>query len=139
MYHIFGLGLASLTTNITNKWFPGRGLSCSLFCPSGDDKANEQCSKCYYRQDEPGGRLATNAQRACTEIDRRKELAIATETAISKGGTEQCDFGDRSLLGGEGHVAEVGPEHFRLGAELHALIHAVIASIVVAGKRGAVI
>ena len=64
---------------------------------------------------------------------------MATVTAISKGGTEQFDFGDRSLLGGEGHVTEVGPEHLRLGAKLHALIDAVVASIVVAGECFAVI
>ena len=59
---------------------------------------------------------------------------MATETALSEGKTKKIYFGDRSLRGGEGHVAEVGREHFRLCAELHALIHAVVASIVVAGE-----
>ena len=124
---------------ITNKGLPGRGFFCSLFCLSGDDKTSKQCSECDQRHDEPGGRLVTNVQRARTEIYRRREFTITTEAAVSKGGTEQFDFGDRSLLGGEGNVTEVGPEHLRLGAELHALIHAVVASIVMAGECFAVI
>ena len=126
-------------TMVITKQRLGRGLFCSLFCLSGDDKANEHCRGCHKRHDEPGGRLASNSQLARMQIDRRTELTMAAETAPSEGGTEQFDFGNRSLLGGEGHVAEVGPEHFSLGAELHALIHAVVASIVVAGECFAVV
>ena len=131
--------LARKTMFIGNKWLPRRGPFCSFFVLSGDDKANEHCRGCHQRQDEPGGRLATNPQLARMQIDRRTELAMAAETALSEGGTEQFDFGNRSLLGGEGHVAEGGREHFRMGAKFHALIHAVVASIVVASKGVSVI
>ena len=131
--------LARKTMFIRNKWLPRRGPFCSLFVLSGDDKANEHCRGCHQRHDEPGGRLATNPQLARMQIDRRTELAMAAETALSEGGTEQFDFGNRSLLGGEGHVAEGGREHFRMGAKFHALIHAVVASIVVAIKGVSVI
>ena len=59
---------------------------------------------------------------------------MVTETALSEGKPKKIYFSDRPLRGGEGHVAEVGREHFRLCAELHALIHAVVASIVMAGE-----
>ena len=59
---------------------------------------------------------------------------MVTETALSEGKPKKIYFSDRPLRGGEGHVAEVGREHFRLCAELHALIDAVVASIVVAGE-----